>query len=134
MKLGIRRSTQKLEVRQKELELIVMQRTAQIENDKYLIEQQADELKELDKIKSRFFANISHELRTPLTLILGPLSYILESSEEWNKVKVQQQLQVMQRNGKNLLQLIEEILDLSKMEANKLELQEDLTPLVQFFQ
>jgi uncharacterized protein HemX len=47
MKLGIRRSTQKLEVRQKELELIVMQRTAQIENDKYLIEQQADELKEL---------------------------------------------------------------------------------------
>ena len=134
IKFGIRRSTQQLEARQKELEVIVAQRTVQIEKDKYLIEQQADELKELDKIKSRFFANISHELRTPLTLILGPLSYILESPEEWNKTQVQQQLKVMQRNGKNLLQLIEEILDLSKMEANKLELQEDPTPMVQFFE
>lgn len=133
-KLGIKRSTQQLEARQKELEVIVAQRTAQIEKDKYLIEQQAEELKELDKIKSRFFANISHELRTPLTLILGPLSYILESPEAWNKTQVQQQLLVMQRNGKNLLQLIEEILDLSKIEANKLELQEDTTPMVQFFE
>ncbi len=134
IKFGIRRSTQQLEARQKELEVIVSQRTAQIEKDKSLIEQQAEELKELDKIKSRFFANISHELRTPLTLILGPLSYILESPEEWNKTQVQQQLLVMQRNGKNLLQLIEEILDLSKIEANKLELQEDATPMVQFFE
>ena len=134
IKFGIRRSIQQLETRQKELEVIVAQRTAQIEEDKYLIEQQAEELKELDKIKSRFFANISHELRTPLTLILGPLSYILESPEEWNKVQVQKQLLVMQRNGKNLLQLIEEILDLSKIEANKLELQEDATPMVQFFE
>ncbi|MFK7774195.1 MAG: ATP-binding protein [Saprospiraceae bacterium] len=134
VKFGIRRSTQKLEARQKELEVIVSQRTAQIEKDKSFIEQQAEELKELDKIKSKFFANISHELRTPLTLILGPLSYILDSPEEWNKTQVQQQLFVMQRNGKNLLQLIEEILDLSKIEANKLELQEDATPMVQFFE
>ena len=134
IRFGIRRSIQQLETRQKELEVIVAQRTAQIEKDKYLIEQQAEELKELDKIKSRFFANISHELRTPLTLILGPLSYILESPEEWNKTQVQKQLLVMQRNGKNLLQLIEEILDLSKIEANKLELQEDATPMVQFFE
>ena len=95
---------------------------------------QAEELKQLDKVKSNFFANISHELRTPLTLILGPLSYILDNPEEWEKEDIQKQLVVMQRNGKSLMELIEEILDLSKLEANKLELQEEGTPMVQFFE
>ncbi len=95
---------------------------------------QAEELKQLDKVKSNFFANISHELRTPLTLILGPLSYLLDNPQEWEKEHIQKQLQVMQRNGKSLMQLIEEILDLSKLEANKLELQEEGTPLAQFFE
>ncbi len=95
---------------------------------------QAEELKALDKVKSKFFANISHELRTPLTLILGPLSYILDNPNEWEKENIQKQLLVMQRNGKSLMELIEEILDLSKLEANKLELQEESTPVVQFFE
>ena len=95
---------------------------------------QAEELKKLDKLKSKFFANISHELRTPLTLILGPLSYILDNQEEWEKENVQRQLLIMQRNGKSLMELIEEILDLSKLEANKLQLQEESTPMVQFFE
>ncbi|MCP4438899.1 MAG: hypothetical protein GY810_08130 [Aureispira sp.] len=116
------------------LEQTVAERTAQIEEDKLLIEEQAKELKALDKVKSRFFANISHELRTPLTLILGPLSYLLDNPAELEKTTIQKQLLTMQRNGKSLMQLIEEILDLSKLEANKLELQEETTSVVEFFE
>jgi signal transduction histidine kinase/DNA-binding response OmpR family regulator len=95
---------------------------------------QAEELQALDKLKSKFFANISHELRTPLTLILGPLSYLLDHPEEWEKTSVQKQLRVMQRNGKSLMQLIEEILDLSRLEAKKLALKEQPTSMMQFFE
>jgi signal transduction histidine kinase/DNA-binding response OmpR family regulator len=123
-----------LEERKKELEKIVAERTAKIEEDKALIEAQAEELKALDKLKSRFFANISHELRTPLTLILGPLSYLIDQPQAWDEEKVRKQLLRMQRNGKNLMQLIEEILDLSKLEANKLELKEEATSLRDFFE
>lgn len=119
--------TRQLVNRQIELENIVEKRTEKIAK-------QAEELKVLDKVKSNFFANISHELRTPLTLILGPLSYILDSPEAWKQEKVQEQLMVMQRNGRSLMDLIEEILDLSKLEANKLELQEEATPVRQFFE
>ena len=61
------------------LEQTVKERTQQIEHDKELIEQQAAELKKLDKTKSRFFTNVSHELRTPLTLIKGPASKLSKS-------------------------------------------------------
>ncbi len=128
------RKTRRLEEKQIELESLVKKRTAQIEKDKAIIQKQAEELAALDQLKSRFFANISHELRTPLTLILGPLSYLIDTPEAWDKEEIQRQLLVMQRNGKSLLQLIEEILDLSKLEANKLELKEEATPLVQFFE
>jgi signal transduction histidine kinase/CheY-like chemotaxis protein len=123
----IRRRTQKLITQKQELEQIVAKRTAKIE-------EQNEELRSLDKVKSNFFANISHELRTPLTLILGPLSYVLDSPGEWNKEDVQKQLLVMQRNGKSLLELIEEILDLSKLEANKMKLEEEATSIREFFE
>ena len=130
-----------LKKRKEELEIMVVDRTAIIEADKQkiaadkeVIELQAEELRSLDKLKSRFFANISHELRTPLTLILGPLSYILDRPEEWEKDEIRQQLLTMQRNGKSLMFLIEEILDLSKMEVGKLELQEESTPVQMFFE
>jgi len=119
--------TQQLMNRQIELEDIVQKRTQKIVK-------QAEELKVLDQVKSNFFANISHELRTPLTLILGPLSYILDNPSAWEEEKVQEQLLVMQRNGRSLMDLIEEILDLSKLEANKLELQEEATPVQPFFE
>ncbi len=129
----LRRNTQQLLKRQEKLEQTVVERTEQIRKDKAVIEEQATELRALDKVKSSFFANVSHELRTPLTLILGPLSYLLDHPDAWDKREVQQQLTVMQRNGKSLLHLVEEILDLSKLEARKLELQEEPTSVVAFF-
>ncbi len=84
---------------------------------------QTEELKELDSLKSRLFANVSHELRTPLTMILGPISSLLKK----DKVPADQRqlLQHAQQNGKDLLRLINNILDLAKMDAAKLEVKEE---------
>ncbi|MCC6725365.1 MAG: response regulator, partial [Saprospiraceae bacterium] len=87
-----------------------------------LAAQEAQRLSELDRMKSNFFANVTHELRTPLTLILGPLDNILKSKNLDNKEFTQ--LKLMQQNGQDLLRLTNEILDLSKLEANKLALNE----------
>ncbi|MBP8239340.1 MAG: response regulator [Saprospiraceae bacterium] len=84
--------------------------------------QEAQRLSELDRMKSNFFANVTHELRTPLTLILGPLDNILKSKNLDNREFTQ--LKLMQQNGQDLLRLTNEILDLSKLEANKLNLNE----------
>lgn len=115
------RQTKQLTKRKVELEQEVVKRT-------HIIKEQADDLKVLNEVKSRFFANISHELRTPLTLILGPLSYILKL-EKFDEVLTRKYLNTMQQNGKSLLQLIEEILDLSKLDADKVELKEEATNL-----
>lgn len=129
--LLLRLRIQGLKKRQLQLESEVNKRTEQIKKDKEVIESQAEELKALDQLKSRFFANITHELRTPLTLILGPLSSILENSNKL-EVATRIRLEMMKRNGNSLLQLINEILDLSKLEAQKLELNEKVTILDTF--
>jgi len=112
------------------LEEEVKKRTRQIESDKQVIEQQARELRSLDEVKSRFFANITHELRTPLTLIIGPAESMLKS--ESLPFKTRDYLQTIRRNGVRLLNLVEELLDLSRMEANKLALNEKPVWLKQF--
>ncbi|GAB5550681.1 MAG: hypothetical protein Sapg2KO_02720 [Saprospiraceae bacterium] len=97
-----------------------------------LVAEKNNKLTELDKVKSNFFANVSHELRTPLTLILGPISRLLKSNNISNKEFTM--LKLMEQNGGSLLKLINEILDLSKLEANKLELKERPTVLYLFIQ
>jgi len=83
--------------------------------------------KELDQLKSRFFANISHEFRTPLTLILGPLDDLISSTELPDSRK---KLTVMQRNADRLLDLINQLLDLSKIESGKLSLNISRTDII----
>ncbi|MEM6769317.1 MAG: ATP-binding protein, partial [Bacteroidota bacterium] len=111
----------KLQDREQRLKLLVSARTAQIQQDKDTIEKQAAQLQELDALKSRFFANISHELRTPLTLILAPLSNLLKTSTLSSKQ--QTQLMLMRDNGQKLLKRINELLDISRIDANKLAAQ-----------
>ena len=113
-----------LKDRKRELELLVKQRTAKIQ-------EQAQQLKELDELKSKFFANISHELRTPLTLILAPLDNLLQQKTNSNKEFTY--LSMMQQNGKKLLKRINELLDLSRLDANRLEVNEVPTFLYPFF-
>ncbi|MFT7030753.1 MAG: signal transduction histidine kinase/DNA-binding NarL/FixJ family response regulator [Marinoscillum sp.] len=83
-----------------------------------LLEQQAKKLKELDQVKSRFFANISHELKTPLSLIMAPVQGLLEELDGDNPTR--EKLEIVQRNSGHLHELINEILDLARLEAGKL--------------
>lgn len=73
---------------------------------------------EVDRMKSRFFANISHEFRTPLTLILGPVDDLLAKPEH---APLQKYLDPMKRNASRLLELVNQLLDLSKIESGKLK-------------
>jgi signal transduction histidine kinase/DNA-binding response OmpR family regulator len=78
--------------------------------------EQNKRLKELDNLKTTFFTNISHELRTPLTLLVGPLADLAQKfPSEWS-------VSVMQRNVARLQKLINQLLDLSKLEAGKLDI------------
>lgn len=113
--------------RQIRLEKQVKARTLQIQKAQKLQEvqnrqlaQQAEELKALDILKSRFFANISHEFRTPLTLILGPLENMLSHSMKRAEKK---ELSNMRRHAQSLLRLINRLLDLSRLEAGKMRLE-----------
>ncbi|HSR52645.1 MAG TPA: two-component regulator propeller domain-containing protein [Acidobacteriota bacterium] len=80
---------------------------------------EARKLLELDRLKSRFFADVSHELRTPLTLILGPLQSLLEGT---GGSDVKTLYSRMARNAERLLKLINELLDLSKLDAGAMAL------------
>jgi signal transduction histidine kinase/ligand-binding sensor domain-containing protein/DNA-binding response OmpR family regulator len=89
----------------------------------------ADSLRQVDQMKSQFFANISHEFRTPLTLILGQLeSVISEKAEPKEKSK----LMVAQNNASRLLTLINQLLDLSKLENKSMELDVSQYNIVSF--
>lgn len=73
----------------------------------------------VEKMQSRFFTNITHEFRTPLTLILAPIATISENiSDPW----LSQQLNIMKKNGRRLLTLVNQLLDLSKLESGNLKL------------
>ena len=78
-----------------------------------------EKLKELDEIKSNFFANISHELRTPLTLILGPLNDLLKGEFSQD---TKGHFLLMDRNARRLNRLINQLLELAKIESGKMEL------------
>ncbi|MFM8373680.1 MAG: ATP-binding protein, partial [Bacteroidota bacterium] len=127
--IGNRRAIQLKKANQR-LEEEVRHRTRKIESDKQLIEHQARELLSLDEMKSRFFTNITHELRTPLTLILGPVQSILKSNHISKSDHASAEM--IQRNAIRLLTLVEELLDLSRMEANKLVLAEKPVLFYQF--
>lgn len=108
----------------KELEERVKKRTEALE---YLTK----ELQEANKIKSQFLANMSHEIRTPLTAVLGQSEAIIHG--DFDDASIVKEVEVIYSNSLHLLQLINDILDLSKIEANKFELetrQQDLHEIV----
>ncbi len=87
-------------------------------------------LQELDKAKSNFFANISHEFRTPLTLISGPIQKKLEKKNMNEEDRTN--FEMMHRNSTRLLSLVDQLLDISKIEAGSLKLKIAKKELIPF--
>ncbi|NEU70286.1 response regulator [Spirosoma agri] len=90
-------------------------------------QQEATRLAELDALKTQFFTNISHEFRTPLTLILGPIEQAV------NDYAQDARFPLIQRNANRLLSLINQLLDLSKLEANQLRPEPEPGDMAAFF-
>lgn len=93
-----------------------------------------EKLKEMDRIKSNFFANVSHEIRTPLTLILAPIESALqvESGSMMNR----DLLRTMERNAARLLKLVNNLLDISKIEAGRVTMtvsEQDILGFIQTY-
>lgn len=84
------------------------------------LEKLVEQIRKLDEQKSRFFSNLSHELRTPLSLILGPVDEMLVSSEFSERQHTN--LASIRRNAVTLLRHVNELLDLAKVDAGKLQL------------
>ncbi|MGD2090423.1 MAG: response regulator [Candidatus Aminicenantes bacterium] len=119
--------SRQLVMEKQRLEQIVKDRTKEIE-------EKSEQLKEMDKLKSRFFANISHEFRTPLTLIMGPLEQMLSlSRSQISEREQKKKMKMMLRNSQRLLNLINQLLDLSRFDSGKMKLQavpQDIIPFI----
>ena len=104
----------------------------ELEKNRQQLEESNRKLTELDQIKGRFFANISHELRTPLTLIISPLETILarfRSTLDGDTVGL---LQTMQSNGLRLLKLINDLLDLVRLDSGVMHVKREPVVLDEF--
>ncbi|MDW7773604.1 MAG: response regulator [Desulfobulbaceae bacterium] len=118
----------------RELELEVAKRTMMLRERTLLLEQANRELRELDRLKSSFLANMSHELRTPMNSIIGYTDLLLDGVDGEINEEQEKSLQKVANNSRHLLQLINDILDMSKIESGKIELaprETDITRLVE---
>ncbi len=111
----------------KQLEVKVAERTIELERKSVELGQANKELKELDRLKSEFLANMSHELRTPMNSIIGYTQLLIDGIDGTINEDQKESLETVERNAANLLALINDILDLSKIEAGKMVL--TLTPV-----
>ena len=82
-----------------------------------------DRIRELDEIKTQFFANVSHELRTPLALILGPAQRLIDDDGTMGLAQRRESGLVVARNARMLLKHVNDLLDMSKIEARKLKME-----------
>jgi signal transduction histidine kinase/DNA-binding response OmpR family regulator len=106
------------------LERTVLERTAQVR-------EQAERLKEMDAAKSRFFVNLTHEFKTPLTLIINPAKELLKQPDA---EAAKQYANFILQNSERLLQLINQLLDLSRLESGQMELNYQHIDLVKWLQ
>ncbi len=103
------------------LEDLVKRRTADLDQRSLELEQANLKLKELDRMKSMFIASMSHELRTPLNSIIGFTGILLQGLAGEVNAEQQKQLTIIRESANHLLDLINDIIDISKIEAGRLE-------------
>lgn len=103
------------------LEELVFERTKELERAKQRAE-------ESDRLKSSFLANVSHEIRTPMNAIIG-FSSLLSPEMECDEEDAEQYIEIIQENGNSLLVLIDDLLDISMIESNQINLNSDAIDL-----
>jgi signal transduction histidine kinase len=106
-----------------ELERKIQAATADIAQQNELLRRQAIELEQASQLKSQFLANMSHEFRTPLNAMLGYTSMLLQGVAGPLEAAAKRQLGRIESNGRHLLTIINEILDISRIEAGRMPLQ-----------
>lgn len=106
-----------------ELERKIQAATADIAQQNELLRRQAIELEQASALKSQFLANMSHEFRTPLNAMLGYTSMLLQGVAGPIEPPARRQLGRIESNGRHLLTIINEILDISRIEAGRMPLQ-----------
>ena len=109
--------------REAELRATVAERTEALRAEKATTEAQADQLRELDRAKSRFFANVSHEFRTPLTLTIGPLEDLRDGVHGELGGDARETVGLALRSARRVMTLINQILDVAKLDAQRVRLQ-----------
>ena len=105
------------------LERKVKRRTRQLSRSRRSLKRSLDKLTEYDRLKTEFFSNVSHELRTPLTMILAPVDRLLQHNAHSLPDGAANMLEMVRLNGYRLLDLINRLLDFSKLEAGQMKLQ-----------
>jgi len=117
-----RRAEEELRKHREHLAELVKEKTSELEQRSQELSDTNVRLEEMDQLKSVFLASMSHELRTPLNSIIGYTSLILQGMVGEINQEQREQLTVVKKNANHLLSLINDILDISRIEAGKVEL------------
>ncbi|MGH7942189.1 MAG: ATP-binding protein [Limisphaerales bacterium] len=105
----------------------------QLDKSKREIEENNRKLVEVDRLKSRFFANVSHEMRTPLTLLIAPLESLIRRADSAFDNQARELLETMHNNSMRLLKLINDLLDLVRLESGRMDIKSDPMRIQDFF-
>lgn len=109
----VRLRTERLRKEKVNLETQVAERTVEIT-------QKNEKIMEMERLKTRFFTDISHEIRTPLSLISGPIDALMD--QEHTDPKTESRLSMIKRNSQRLLQLVNQLLDISRLDSGQMKL------------
>jgi signal transduction histidine kinase len=102
----------------------------ELDKNRRAMEETNKKLMEVDQLKNRFFANVSHELRTPLTLLIAPLESLLRRFNL--DIETKDLLDTMHSNGMRLLKLINDLLDLVRLESGRMEVKPEPLDMAEF--
>jgi len=131
----IERQKEQILQQKEELEkktLILEEKTEKIVHQRDKLRKMVEKVEELSNVKQSFFTNISHEFRTPLTLILGSIEQLLKRQQGNEKSGLDQAYETIQRSSRRILRLINQILEIRKIETGKLQLNPSNGDIVSF--
>ncbi len=120
---GLEQSRGELRAWASTLEEKVQEKTLELKEANGSLVQSYEKLKAVDRLKDEFRANMSHELRTPLNAIIGFSGMLMQDPSGRMPEDVREDLRIIYENGQNLLEMINQVLDLSKFEAGKMQVE-----------